>query len=160
MKFRFRHLCCLGLTLLNVAVWGQENRPVPGNRPQPAMTTNQQKVIEFLLTKILLQQDHNESPGNISGNLQHGYNRIDSGWLIYLHSPPEALQTVDAEIQLNMVTVRLVTCIQDLLDKEYFRGYNLKVPVAPGQFRILHVQTESFEPDLEKYYQHPQSLPK
>ncbi len=153
MKKMMQPFACLGMLCLICWATGQETPPVPARHPGITPETACHNAMKFLIRESLVKRGAAEFPGTIAGELLHGCERIRSGWLLYLYVSESAVGETGVEIKLDMKKVRLVISTLELLTGERFPGYELKMTIPPGQFRILYVRTESFEPDYEQYFE-------
>lgn len=152
MKYISRLIIFIGIIFMTGVVHGQEGAMASPKILQTYEGLAYHKTLDILITECLVKREKVETLGTIIGDIQYGIDRVDSEWFIYLYSPKHSGKTVDVEINLDMKKVRLVVVSRDLLSNERFLGYTLKVPVAQGQYRILRIQTEPFEPDYEGYF--------
>lgn len=153
MKRILLRTACVGLIFITGVVQGQERAASSPEKSQASNGPAYRKTLEFLIAERLVKRNKKtDAPGTVTGDIRYGFERIDSGWLIYLYSPERSERTVNAEINLDIRKVHLVVAIRNLLNNEPFQGYSFKIPVAPGQYRVLKVWTESFEPDYSDYF--------
>lgn len=153
MKSIFLQTICLGFVFMTNIVQGQEKASVSPAIFQTPNESTYRKTLEFLIAECLVKRTKTAFPGTVIGEIQYGFDRISSGWLIYLYSSGDSKRTVNVEINLDMKKVRLVVAVRDLLNNEAFRGYSFRIPVHTGQYRVLIIQTEPFEPDYEDYFE-------
>lgn len=145
-------MACVVLIFMTGVIQGQEKAMASLERSQISNGSTYRETLEFLIAECLVKRKNMDAPGTVTGEIRYGFDRISSGWLIYLYSPERSEKMVNAEINLDMKKVHLVVKIRDLLNNEAFQGYLFKVSVAPGQCRVLRIQTESFEPDYSCYF--------
>jgi len=116
------------------------------------------KAVDFLFFECLLRHRSADSPGTASGGgVQYVFERTSTGWRLYLFNGSG--EPLEAEVDLDLDKVKLLTSIRDMVDGQRFSAayvfglpYLFKVPVEAGKYRILRITAEPFEPDYEKYY--------
>lgn len=146
MKVFLQFLVLLGILALTSSAAAQEG--VLEKVPEASC----QAALEFMLKECLINRGNTDFPGIIKGDVLYACERIRSGWLIYLCAPESAANDNKVEIKLDIKKVRFVISSMDLLTRKRLPKYDLQMALPAGQFQIIYVVTESFEPDYERYF--------
>ncbi len=116
----------------------------------PKATTAKSKykeTLDYVVSQFFDRKPAGPSPGTIAGDIKYNYNRTSSGWSVYLfNDKPAKIRSKPVVVTVDLRKLR-PNRIKDMLSGEVFDDDLFKIPVAPGQYRILQILAGQFEPE-------------